>query len=262
MRDRAGIGLAVIGIAFATAVGIAQLTGTPLSWWAAGPALAACSGLAGFGVYLLTSDPITAELYDLGDVWAGLWQGRQTLRFEASMMVSRGDRAQIEFFLRLPDGSRIDGSEYQKTLNDPFWNRDGRSLRAGGNIDNPKVFGPGKTGPFKMAFLASKEDLPGGFPRSGLVIEYQETTRQKPLGELHIPELPPPPEPPPVTPELMRLLDIAVSPSASGAGAWSPSPTDFGPAGNGPTVRHLGGRHRGGAWSGGKRQDRRHGRVG
>ena len=209
MRDRAGIGLAVIGMAFATAVGFAQLTGTPLSWWVAGPAIAGCSGLAVFGVYLLSSDPITAELYDLRGVWAGLWQGWQTLSFEGSMMVSRGDKVQIEFFLRLPDGSRVDGSEYQKTLDDPFWNKDGRGLRAGGNIDNPKVFGSGKTGPFKMAVLASKEDLPSGFPRSDLVIEYQETTRQKSLGELHVPELPPPPAPPEVTPELMQLLEIA-----------------------------------------------------
>ena len=164
--DRAALGWTVTGVG--VAVGAVLYQGmeqpTPAITWLLGVAALL---LVGYGLFVVFTRRKPQINVDAELLRVGQWRTTEQKGFQVELKVSVNwhDPVQLRFTLLLPDGTPIDNEEYH------------RHYLAGqtspGYLDNPKVFDPGETGPFRIAFVVSRDffalDTP---PVVGLQLRY------------------------------------------------------------------------------------------
>jgi hypothetical protein len=212
-QTRKGIGVALLALAAEAFLTLMDLRGWTIPTGGFWFLTVVFTLLFLYGLWLIFTNPTKATVRHVSEPWTLHKRDYVALGFEAGLHV-KGGRTQIEFVLRMPDGYKLDGTLYQRSLRDPFFmfNKDpGKNMLAQGFIDNPKVFDPGIRDPFRLAFLFDPAAYKGSHPLPlvGLVLECWETTpKLRFLCEHKMPDFPDFPPIPTIGPELAKLLGL------------------------------------------------------
>lgn len=212
-QARKGIGVALLALAAQALLTLMDLRGWTISTGGFWILTVVFILLVLYGVWLIFTKPTKTTVVHVSEPWANRVQGYFALGFEAGLHV-KGGRTQIEFVLRMPDGYKLDGTLYQRSLRDPFFkfNRNpDKNLSAQGFIDNPKVFDPGIRDPFRLAFFIDPAAYEGPYPLplAGVVLECWETTpKLRLLCEYKMPDFPELQPAPTMSLDLVKLLGL------------------------------------------------------
>lgn len=164
MRRHAATGWSVIGVGvaiFLVLYASIEEPGSSARWLLA----LVAAGMVLYGLVLVFRRPKPKVEVSAGLVAAGQWRNQDNTAYqvEVEVTVDWDQPVQIRFTLQLGDGRTIDNDTYHREY------LEGRAPQ--GFLDNPKVCEPGKTGPFKIAFLIPTEQvLPEGPPSDNLAL--------------------------------------------------------------------------------------------
>lgn len=212
-QTRKGIGVALLALAAQAFLTLMDLRGWTISTGGFWFLTVVFTLLFLYGLWLVFTNPTKATVKHVSEPWTRCEPGYIALGFEAGLHV-KGGRTQIEFVLRMPDGYKLDGTLYQRSLRDPFFvfNRNPeKNLLAQGFINNPEVFDSGIRDPFRLAFFVDPAAYEGPYPLplAGLVLECWETTpKLRLLYEHKMPDFPELQPMPTISPDLAKLLGL------------------------------------------------------
>lgn len=155
MRRHAAIGWSVIGVGAAIFLVLYAGIEEPGSWARFFLALVAI-GLVLYGLVLVLRKPRPKVEVSAGLVAAGQWRNQDNFAYqvEIAVTIDWDQPVQIQFILYLANDTKIDNDAYHREY------LEGRAPH--GFLDNPKVCEPGKTGPFKIAFIIPMQQSPPG----------------------------------------------------------------------------------------------------